>query len=49
MDNEAARYYATFNRNYIILDGIVQFMGAFGPFSNLPDVVNWLTKFEKSR
>ncbi len=50
MDNEAARYYAGLpNRNCIILDGIVKFMGTPGPFSDLSNVVDWLTKFKKDQ
>ncbi len=47
MDNAASKQYAANpSRRYIILDGVIQLVGAFGPYSDLAQVVNWLDQFK---
>ena len=49
MDNEANKQYAaTPSRRYIILDGVIQLIGAWGPFSDLKEVVHWLEEFKQN-
>lgn len=50
MDNEASKQFAaTPSRRCIIQDGIVQLVGAWGPFSDLKEVVHWLDEFKQNK
>ncbi len=50
MDNEASKQYAAIpSRRYIIVDGVIQFVGAWGPYSDLKEIVHWLDEYKQNK